>query len=196
MDSSTQNSIDSNSYKPVSKLRSFNGSENITANDDTLNNNWASDKEKFDFSKNYSVTVYDVAAYVLSELGEITTMKLHKILYYCQAWSLVWDEKPLFDEEIEAWINGPVIRDLFNTHKGNFKLSTISIGNRDILNKNQKDTIDAVLGYYGNKSAQWLIELSHLEDPWKNAREGLKQNERGCKVITLDSMMEYYSSLL
>jgi hypothetical protein len=35
-------------------------------------------------------------------------MKLHKILYYCQAWSLVWDDKPLFRERIEAWVTVPL----------------------------------------------------------------------------------------
>ena len=49
-------------------------------------------------------------------------MKLQKLLYYCQAWALVWDDKPLFKEKIEAWISGPVVRTLYNTHRGKFLL--------------------------------------------------------------------------
>src|SRR5680860_1872649 len=54
-------------------------------------------------------SVLDVAEYILKETGSMTTMKLQKLVYYSQAWSLVWDEKPLFGEPIEAWANdGPV----------------------------------------------------------------------------------------
>lgn len=47
--------------------------------------------------------VYDVAKYVLKKLGSMSTMKLQKEVYYCQAWSLGWDGKPLFDEDFQAW---------------------------------------------------------------------------------------------
>ena len=62
--------------------------------------------------------VFDVAEYILSQTGTISAMKLQKLIYYCQAWSLVWDDKKLFPEKIEAWISGPVIRDLYEKHKG------------------------------------------------------------------------------
>ena len=35
-------------------------------------------------------SIFDVAAYVLDKLGVMTTMKLEKLCYYSQAWSLVW----------------------------------------------------------------------------------------------------------
>ena len=118
-----------------------------------------------------------------------------KLVYYCQAWSLVWDEAPLFNEEIEAWANGPVIKDLFIFHRGSFIIDTMPLGNPDLLSPKQKETIDAVLKFYGDKSAQWLIELSHNELPWIEARKGLGLGERGNSVISLDSMAQYYSSL-
>lgn len=142
-----------------------------------------------------NASVLDVAAYILDKFGEISTMKLHKLVYYCQAWSLVWDEKPLFSEPIEAWANGPVVRDLFNYHKGYFQISKIEIGQSGCLTENQKDTIDIVLNFYGDKSAQWLIDLTHMENPWLSARKGLSSLERGRKTISLESMAEYYSSL-
>lgn len=48
-------------------------------------------------------TVFDVAAYILEKKGEMTAWKLQKLVYYSQAWSLVWDQRPLFAERIEAW---------------------------------------------------------------------------------------------
>mgnify|MGYP001247259517 CR=1 FL=1 len=40
------------------------------------------------------VSVFDVASYILQKQGPMTTMKLQKLVYYCQAWSLVWNEEP------------------------------------------------------------------------------------------------------
>lgn len=61
----------------------------------------------------------------------------------------------------------------------------------------QKETIDGVIDFYGDKSAQWLSDLTHLENPWKITREdaGLKEGERGNVVIKLADMHEYYSGL-
>ncbi len=141
------------------------------------------------------IQVFDVAAYILQRTGSMTTMKLQKLVYYSQAWSLVWDEEPLFEENIEAWANGPVVRELFDYHRGMYEISAMPIGNPRLLNREQQETIDAVLEYYGDKSAQWLIELTHIEDPWKQARKGLPPLERGSRVMSLDTIADYYSSL-
>lgn len=141
------------------------------------------------------VSAHDVAAYILQKQGTMTTMKLQKLIYYCQAWSLVWDEEPLFDESIEAWANGPVVRELYARHKGQFNISTWKRGDKSKLSKKQKDTINSVLKYYGDKSSQWLSDVTHKEDPWKEARKGLGPNMKGDHIISHASMMEYYSSL-
>ena len=140
-------------------------------------------------------TAHDIAAYILEHHGEMTTMKLQKLVYYSQAWSLVWDEKPLFRERIEAWANGPVVRSLYNEHRGSFKVSEWPRGNSTKLSPAQKETVDAVLDYYGPKSSQYLSDLTHLEDPWRNARQGLAVGQRGDQVITHAAMAEYYGSL-
>lgn len=142
--------------------------------------------------------VFDVALYILKRQGEMTTMKLQKLVYYSQAWSLVWDEAPLFNEKIEAWANGPVVRELFSTLQGKFKVQAddlAGIGNKKELCKRERETIDAVLKTYGDKSAQWLSDLTHHEDPWRDARRGQAPLQRGDNEISLASMMEYYSGL-
>jgi uncharacterized phage-associated protein len=141
------------------------------------------------------VSVFDVAAYIVGKLGSISSMKLQKLVYYCQAWSLVWDEALLFTERIEAWANGPVIPDLFAYHRGQFNVYEVLIGNIDNLNLQQKETIEAVLNFYGDKPAQWLIDLSHSEMPWQEAREGLTENVPSKREISIEKMAEYYSSI-
>lgn len=141
------------------------------------------------------ISVFDVAAYILQKRQTISTWKLQKLLYYCQAWSLVWDEKPLFGEEIQAWINGPVCPAIYHKFQGQYQIDHIDCGDSGMLDENQKDSIDIVLSSYGDKSPQWLSDLTHKEMPWQKAREGLLPNVRGNSVISLESMAEYYESL-
>ena len=139
--------------------------------------------------------VLDVAQYILSVRGPMTAMKLQKLVYYAQAWSLVWDDDALFDEEIEAWANGPVVRKLYDQHRGSYRVASIPAGKPDSLSDNQKDTVDKVLEFYGGKSPQWLSDLTHDEDPWRIARGNLADGVRGDAVITKESLAEYYGSL-
>lgn len=139
--------------------------------------------------------VFDVAQYILGKQGPTTTMKLQKLVYYCQAWSLVWDEKPLFPEKIQAWACGPVVKELYNTHRGKFTVFDIGKGSESNLDTTEKATIDAALSAYGDKPAQWLADLTHMEQPWNDARGGYRPGDNCEKEITLASMAEYYSSM-
>lgn len=144
--------------------------------------------------------VFDVSRYILKQSGEMTVMKLQKLVYYSQAWSLVWEEESLFGERIEAWANGPVVRALYEAHRGKFKVAAsdfAGLGKCTNLSRSQKATIDGVLAFYGKKNAQWLSDLSHMEDPWSDARKdaGLKDGDRDSAVISNSSMHEYYSGL-
>ena len=139
--------------------------------------------------------VFDVAEYILKNQEAMTTMKLQKLVYYCQAWSLVWDEKPLFPEKIQAWASGPVVKELYEVHRGMFNISSIGKGDVGNLNAEERATIDAVLCAYGTKPAQWLADLTHMEQPWNDAREGYDPGDICENEITLASMAEYYSCM-
>lgn len=187
-------------YKSLKEIPVSGGSNYGTTENEVVFTEYSTNRVKTNDNclQNGPVSVFDVAKYVLKKLGEpCSTMKLHKLLYYCQAWNLVWDEAPLFVQPIEAWANGPVVRQLFNFHRGLYQLNynNLAVGNENALSTKQKENIDEVLEFYGKKSAQWLIDQTHIEKPWLDARKGLDSNERGNVVITLDSMQEYYSSL-
>ena len=142
------------------------------------------------------VTVQDVVAYILSKKGSMTAMKLHKLCYYAQAWSLVWDDRPLFSDHIEAWANGPIVPALYARHRGRFEVASGEIGGyASVLTEAEQETVDAVLEYYGDKPSQWLSDLAHEERPWKDARQKLPPAERGDEKITHAAMAEYYGSL-
>lgn len=141
-------------------------------------------------------TIFDVAEYILSKSDTITAMKLEKLCYYSQAWSLVWDERPLFGEKFQAWANGPVCPELYARHRGEFNVTPGEFrGDPGVLDKSQRDTVDAVLGYYGTLSAYELSTLTHREAPWKDARGDIEPGQRSNNVISNASMAEYYGSL-
>ena len=142
-------------------------------------------------------SVFDVANYILNKEDSMSTWKLQKLCYYSQAWSLAWTGDPIFPEDFEAWANGPVCPDLFHAHQGLFNVSkdSFSKGNYENLTADQKDTIDIIIRDYGTMEPYELRELSHKEDPWKNARNGLPEGARSHNKITKESMGAYYGSL-
>lgn len=141
--------------------------------------------------------VLDVAVYILESRGPMTAMKLQKLVYYAQAWSLVWDERPLFDGVIEAWANGPVSPELYREHRGKFEVQASDFsGKSSALSSTERETLDGVLNHYGDKSSLWLSELSHAEPPWREARDGLAPGEPGGREISHCAMAEYYGSLV
>jgi uncharacterized phage-associated protein len=135
-------------------------------------------------------SVLDAAQYVLSRCGSMSAMKLQKLVYYSQAWSTVWDDDCLFPQTICAWKNGPVAPALWDAHRGQFRVSSIGGGNPANLTAKQRDTVDRVLNFYGDKDAQWLSDLTHMEDPWAHAWAKGQNTE-----ITPEAMSEYYSSI-
>jgi uncharacterized phage-associated protein len=142
-------------------------------------------------------TVFDVANYILNKTGLLTTMKLQKLVYYAQAWSLAWDEHPLFDEDFEAWANGPVCPTLFSAHEGIFVVdkNSFKAKQEEPFTSDEIETMDNVLAYYADKTPLWLTNLIQLELPWQLARKGIPIGARSSTVISKDSMKEYYMGL-
>lgn len=134
----------------------------------------------------------DVAHYILTRTGPVSVQRLHTLLYYAQAWSLVWDERPLFPEDTQARRGGPIIAEVYDLH-GSVPLLTCSHvpGDGTLLDETARETVDAVLSYYQPLAAPYLSDLVHLEDPWNQARQGDAERP----VITHASMAEYYLGL-
>lgn len=142
-------------------------------------------------------SVHDVAAYILQHAGSMTAMKLQKLAYYSQAWHLVWESRPLFDETIQAWANGPVTPALYYSHRRKFVLEDGDLyGDSSRLTQDEAESIDAVLAHYGHMTAYQLSDLTHAEAPWRDARVGLEPGARGDAEITPAAMAEFYEALV
>lgn len=142
--------------------------------------------------------VDDVAAAILERTGTIDTYKLEKLVYYCQAWHLVWEDEPLFSARVEAWANGPVVPKLYRRHRGQYKVSEWPAGDPTRLGESELGTVDAIVDYYGDMSGYVLSQLTHREDPWREARRaaGLGPGDRGDVEVTHAAMVEYYGGLV
>lgn len=141
-------------------------------------------------------TANDVAAYVMERLGaSCDTMKLQKLLYYSQGWSLAWDGEPIFGDQIQAWANGPVVYAVFSNHRGRFTISDWSYGDASALTAEQRDTVDAVVDHYGRFNGQQLSDMTHSERPWLEAREGLAIGARSQTALSLDVMQDFFGDL-
>jgi uncharacterized phage-associated protein len=141
---------------------------------------------------------FDVARYILNKIAPCTTMKLHKLIYYSQAWSLAWEGEPLFAEDFQAWSMGPVIPELFSKHHGVFKLDKDFFGEEDpsALTASQRETIDIILRDYGKYNSYELSDMTHQERPWREARCGVPPGDRSENIISKESMQDYYGGLL
>jgi uncharacterized phage-associated protein len=139
--------------------------------------------------------VISVASYALDLLESVSTMKLQKIVYYSQALHLVKYNEPIFEDDFEAWINGPVAPKLFKAHKGRFVIEKGFFDSKTIdqLSDQSRNCIDHVYNCLKDKTGAVLSELTHSEEPWINARKGYLPNEYSHEIISKKSMKDYYS---
>lgn len=133
-----------------------------------------------------------VAKYLLSiqdDEDALTNLKLQKLLYFAQGWSLVKRGGPLFDESIKAWANGPVVGWVWHEYKSykkspikrpaNFDPTGLDDGARAVLND--------VYRRWGALEAWTLRELTHAEGPWQDTPRN--------NVISVEALRPYFAEL-
>lgn len=134
----------------------------------------------------------DVASYLLHKHGPQGSMKLQKLVYYCQAYSLAWTGIPMFPERIEAWKHGPVVRELWKQHSGTFDVQPEDInGDPETLTANDKIVADSIWESLGGFTGWELRRRTHSEKPWTEAfdpRVSYHDEE-----ISHDAMRRFYS---
>ena len=136
----------------------------------------------------------DVAEYFLTK-EKMSNKKLQKLCYYAQAWHYAFYDKGLFYQDIEAWVHGPVVRDVYNKYR-DYKWNDIpkpSANNFNFIDK-EEEFLDDVYCKYGEFDGDELEILTHQELPWQEAREGLEEWEPSDVIIEPRTMSDYYWS--
>ncbi|MDR3670717.1 MAG: DUF4065 domain-containing protein [Holophaga sp.] len=115
----------------------------------------------------------DVARHILAKAHakgiSLDPMKLQKMVYFAQGWSLGLGTLPLFDEKIEAWPYGPVVESVYHGFKkygsGNIPKEEGKLLND--LDPISDNLIDQVLDIYGKYSGPVLSGMTHeTGSPW------------------------------
>ena len=131
------------------------------------------------------------------EVGDpITNLKLQKLAYYAQAWHLTVHKTPLVSERFEAWVHGPVCRELYAKYKVNGSLPIPNVSQKPALAPEVEQFLEEVFEVYGGFSAWDLERLVHQERPWLAARTGLSADEAGTRPIDHSEIANYYGHLL
>jgi uncharacterized phage-associated protein len=144
-------------------------------------------------------TVDEVADTLISLAREqsidISNLKLQKLLYYAQAWNLAFYREPLFDDEFEAWVHGPVVPAIFQRFKG-YRWNEITEQVSPRRDVGLQRHLQEVLRTYGHFTPNQLERLTHSERPWQEARDGLSPDIPSRMKISRKSMIDFYSGLM
>lgn len=138
------------------------------------------------------ISIHDVANTLLT-FEEMTNKKLQKLCYYAQAWYLALYKKELFENEFQAWVHGPVCKELYDVYKINgWNDITEPMSGRVITEDDIAAFLGIVYNTYGEFDGDELEILTHSEEPWRQAREGLEEWEPSNNIISKDLMQSYY----
>lgn len=154
-------------------------------------------KELFKISDQMLVTI----AYIFEQMQEVTPLALQKILYFIQGIYMVLFDKPLYPEDCQAWVHGPVYETVYCLFK-DFKYSPIDdtrfvlfSGRSKHLTAGERHVIDLVMKTFGIYSGKVLETITHSEIPWMDARTGYGTDEASNVVILKDDIKSYFAGV-
>ena len=143
------------------------------------------------------VTAHEVAKYIIAEFHEaedlITNMKVQKLLYYVQGWHLGLYGTPVFDEQFQAWIHGPVQYEVYNKYKNYHWNPILEPIEKPDFDSSLIKHINEVLQAYGGETGYKLELLTHQEWPWIEARNDLDPNTPSQNIISTKTMGEFFA---
>lgn len=140
-----------------------------------------------------SLSANELASVIVARSGSyLTAMQLQKLLYYVQAWHVAVTDEPLFPEKFKAWADGPVIPQVWHARKEPSSRSVSGAGDLPSLDDLSSDIVTLVLAAYGSMSGDELSALTHTEQPWCEAREGVQEGEHSSSPISLQTMASFF----
>ncbi len=138
-----------------------------------------------------ALTVAQQILWIAHQQGkQLTSMQLLKLVYISHGWMLGLYNRPLFQDEIEAWRYGPVVRSVYAEYK-RFGARPIS----DDVQNQQKyfddyalNVMEQVVEVYGGYSGLMLSSLCHQPDsPWEITIKQMGENS-----VIQNDLIEYY----
>lgn len=137
----------------------------------------------------------------------LTQMKLQKLLFFMQGWHLGLADKPLFENDFEAWTYGPVVPAVYQEFRdfgirgiNRFGRALIRCGDQFAIaephleNPERLDPLfERIWQVYGQYSGNQLSDMTHRPDaPWTKVREPYGDNVPRSLLIPKDLMRDYF----
>lgn len=143
------------------------------------------------------VSCFEVANYFIwlaQETGSfVSNLKLQKLVYYAQAWHLAIHGTPLFSEDFQAWVHGPVIPELYQKYKS-FRWQPITVDVTLQLPPTLIKFLESVSDEYFSCDGYELERMTHSEAPWILARGGIAADVAATNQIEKTWMKEFYGA--
>lgn len=138
--------------------------------------------------------IEQMAQYLLINLEDTTNMAINKLLHFAQVVNYMVYGNPLFRDESQAWIYGPVYVNIYQKYKRYQKDVILPIVKNDNLldlNQQEREVLDKIILYFGCYSAITLRNMTHVENIWIDARKGLGKKESSEEPIKLKDVEQY-----
>lgn len=127
------------------------------------------------------------------EVGEVVThLRVQKLLYFAQAWHLLALERPLFNEDMQAWAHGPVVPSVFHALKEHGWQPLPLDGDSSGIDADSLEILEQVVDIYGDYTAKRLERMTHEEEPWIATRGDLAPEERCERAIPQQLIRDFY----
>ena len=144
--------------------------------------------------------IYLISKHIIARMEDITPLALQKILYYIQGFSTYFFDRPIFNDNAEAWVHGPVYREIydrFSYYRYNpiSKNEFESYNEIDSLNAKEIKLIDSVINNFGVYSGKTLEKMTHTTIPWEEGRKELREEEYSSNIIDIDTMKDYFTNI-
>ncbi|MTI86110.1 MAG: DUF4065 domain-containing protein [Firmicutes bacterium] len=142
--------------------------------------------ELLDGQKTVTSKMDEVIDYLLFQCEDITPLALQKALYYIQGFYYAFMDSFLFTEDCEAWVHGPVYREIYNRYSG-YRFAPIENNNEfDVIffTDAEKAVIDNVIQNFCCYSGKILERFTHSEMPWIKTRSNLPADVHSSRTIS------------
>ncbi len=138
-----------------------------------------------------------VIRYLLYRCEDVTPLALQKILYYVQGFYYAFEEEFVFEEDCEAWVHGPVYRDIYYRYS-NYRFDPIdgvAEFDESVFITPEKAILDSIIKNLCCFSGKTLEKLTHMELPWLKTRDGLPIDAHSNDIITKDLIGKYFCAV-
>lgn len=138
-------------------------------------NIWIIEAEQKERGAEIMYNALDVARYIIdyeaTQGRTVSNLRLQKLLYFVQCAFIGILGYACFDDNIEAWDYGPVVPKVYRAYK-EYGSTVIPASSRPLNNNfSDKDSaiIATMLSATSNRTTGELVDITHRQDPWRNA---------------------------